>query len=231
MYSENISIDSIARGRIEQIRKSALNSENKTGLTQKEMAAKLNLTQSAYSKLISGKRAISTDVLVSAAKLGRVSTDWILGLTEDSKCVYSSLDSLGLTEKSGNALKALYNLSGGPQSDCYHFINDILSHPKLEFILLDLLSLSNAYRHFFNFYSNEEYANWYIDKVSSALGDLNGNVLIPTILINPKTDISALRYELSSTIMDIFDDVVKRAEWEDKIKNISNEEVECGGNT
>ncbi len=51
-------------------------------LLQKDLAAYLQCTQVCYSYYESGKRDIPTDVLIRLAKLYQVSTDYLLGLTD-----------------------------------------------------------------------------------------------------------------------------------------------------
>lgn len=54
-------------------------------LTQKQMAQKLNCSQQVYSNYELGQRDIPTDILIKLSKLYRVSTDYILGLTNNPK--------------------------------------------------------------------------------------------------------------------------------------------------
>lgn len=54
-------------------------------LKQKDIADYLNCSQVAYSHYELGKRDIPTDVLVALAKFYNTTTDYILGLTNDSR--------------------------------------------------------------------------------------------------------------------------------------------------
>ena len=54
-------------------------------MKQREVAAYLNCSQQVYSNYELGQRDIPTDVLIRLARLYRVSTDYILGLTNDPK--------------------------------------------------------------------------------------------------------------------------------------------------
>ena len=54
-------------------------------LTQQKVAAFLNMKQSQYSRYERGIRDIPTDILIKLAKLYKTSTDYILGLTEETK--------------------------------------------------------------------------------------------------------------------------------------------------
>jgi transcriptional regulator with XRE-family HTH domain len=51
-------------------------------LSQKEIAALLNISQSTYSRYESGFLDIPSEILISLSKLYGVSTDYILGLSD-----------------------------------------------------------------------------------------------------------------------------------------------------
>lgn len=51
-------------------------------LSQKEIAALLNISQSTYSRYESGFLDIPSEILISLSKLYSVSTDYILGLSD-----------------------------------------------------------------------------------------------------------------------------------------------------
>ena len=52
-------------------------------LNQKDMARILNCTQQAYSNYELGRRDIPTEVLIRLARFHNVSTDYILGISND----------------------------------------------------------------------------------------------------------------------------------------------------
>lgn len=54
-------------------------------LTQKQMSQKLNCSQQVYSNYELGQRDIPTDILIKLSKFYKVSTDYILGLTNNPK--------------------------------------------------------------------------------------------------------------------------------------------------
>lgn len=54
-------------------------------LTQKQVALRLNCSQQVYSNYELGQRDIPTDILIKISKLYNVSTDYILGLTNNPK--------------------------------------------------------------------------------------------------------------------------------------------------
>ena len=53
-------------------------------LVQKQVAAYLGIDQRVYSNYETGKREIPTHLLIALAKLYKTSTDYILGLTDNS---------------------------------------------------------------------------------------------------------------------------------------------------
>ena len=53
-------------------------------LKQEDIARLLHCTQACYSNYETGKRDIPTEVLIQLARLYHTSTDYILGLTDDS---------------------------------------------------------------------------------------------------------------------------------------------------
>ena len=53
-------------------------------LTQQRLADYLSCSQVCYSNYETGKRDIPTEVLIQLARLYHTSTDYILGLTDDS---------------------------------------------------------------------------------------------------------------------------------------------------
>lgn len=54
-------------------------------LTQSEVAKILNVTQVAYSYYELGKRQLPIDLLIKLAKFYNISTDYLLGLTDERK--------------------------------------------------------------------------------------------------------------------------------------------------
>jgi transcriptional regulator with XRE-family HTH domain len=52
-------------------------------LTQRQLAAKLNMTQPQYFRYEQGYRDIPTDILIALAELYHTSTDYILGRTDE----------------------------------------------------------------------------------------------------------------------------------------------------
>ena len=57
-------------------------------LTQKQVAAHLSFTHSAYAKIERGERILSAEVLIKLSNLYNVSTDYLLGLTDFPRRVY-----------------------------------------------------------------------------------------------------------------------------------------------
>ena len=60
-----------------------LEQRTKLGLKQAELGAKVGLSHKAISTIESGKRGTSFDKLVELAYTFRVSTDYLLGITDD----------------------------------------------------------------------------------------------------------------------------------------------------
>lgn len=52
-------------------------------LTQRQLSAKLNITQPQYCLYEQGYRDIPTDILIALSELYQTSTDYILGLTNN----------------------------------------------------------------------------------------------------------------------------------------------------
>ena len=52
-------------------------------MTQKEVAEYLKITQQQYSLYENGKRTLPVDLLIELSKLYKLSTDYILGLSND----------------------------------------------------------------------------------------------------------------------------------------------------
>lgn len=52
-------------------------------LTQKQIAKELNCSQQVYSNYELGQRDIPTDILIKLARFYQVSTDYILGLSDE----------------------------------------------------------------------------------------------------------------------------------------------------
>ena len=54
-------------------------------MTQKQIAAMLNCSQQVYSNYELGQRDIPTDILIKLSRFYKVSTDYILGETDNPK--------------------------------------------------------------------------------------------------------------------------------------------------
>ncbi len=67
-------------------------------LVQKEVAAHLGIDQRVYSTYETGKREIPVHLLVELAKLYHTSTDYLLGLTNQSKAYPRRKDALMIKE-------------------------------------------------------------------------------------------------------------------------------------
>ena len=54
-------------------------------MTQKYLAAELHTSQNTYSQYETGTRQLPIDILIKLSKFYNVSTDYILGLTNDPR--------------------------------------------------------------------------------------------------------------------------------------------------
>jgi transcriptional regulator with XRE-family HTH domain len=92
--------------RIEEIR-------HNTGLTKKDFATKLDITEQAYSNYSKGKRIIPTDVLLKTKQLFNISIDWIITGEEEikSNMNYKSEIIDTLEELNNTQLKYIYHIT------------------------------------------------------------------------------------------------------------------------
>lgn len=75
---------------------------SKHGMTQSQLAKKLDLTKSVISAYETGLRLPSYDVLINISKIYKVSTDYLLGVESNYE-----IDLSGLTEEESLAIKNL----------------------------------------------------------------------------------------------------------------------------
>lgn len=54
-------------------------------VTQREIAEYLHIKQNTYSQYETGQRGLPVDILIKLAEYYRTSTDYLLGLTNDSR--------------------------------------------------------------------------------------------------------------------------------------------------
>ena len=54
-------------------------------LTQREIAAYLHIKQNTYSQYETGQRQLPIDILIALARYYKTSTDYLLGLTDETK--------------------------------------------------------------------------------------------------------------------------------------------------
>ncbi|MBQ3419994.1 MAG: helix-turn-helix transcriptional regulator [Erysipelotrichaceae bacterium] len=66
-------------------RKTIINLREEKDWTQKEVALKLNISQRAYSHYENGTRQLPIDLLIKISQLYGVTTDYILGLSNNRK--------------------------------------------------------------------------------------------------------------------------------------------------
>lgn len=83
------------------------------GFDQKEMGKKLNLSASAYGYYEQGRNEPSLETLKKIAQTFKVSTDYLLGLsnTESHPVIYSVSDEVLLSEQELKAIRKMKELS------------------------------------------------------------------------------------------------------------------------
>ena len=78
---------------------------NGRGISQKELAKRIGISAPQMSRIVSGEtKTINSDILMAVAKEFKVSTDYILGLTEISVRKNYDISELGLSESSVKGL-------------------------------------------------------------------------------------------------------------------------------
>ena len=100
---------------------------NGRGISQKELAKRIGISAAQMSRIVSGEtKTVNSDILMEVAKEFKVSTDYILGLTEISVRKNYDISELGLSE---GAVKGL--VTGAVDVE---ILNRLLEHknfPKL----------------------------------------------------------------------------------------------------
>jgi len=92
----------------------------KNNLTQKELAVKLNITDSMICMYEANKKSASVSTLISMARFFHVSLDYLLGLENEQKDIFSehiydiARDIMGLEEKKRVLLIALLDVLKKP---------------------------------------------------------------------------------------------------------------------
>ncbi len=105
------------------------------GLTQKDLAQKLNLTQSTIAYYESGKKLPTVDTLKSLAKFFNVSTDFLLGLSKFQR--FSETAAQSALNESPNYQSA--PLSGEHRKVIRYF--DRLNNENKEFVIGKMIEL------------------------------------------------------------------------------------------
>ena len=188
--------------RIKQIRTEA-------GLTQGAFAKELGpgFTQALISKYESGTDP-TLDRLVKIAGFGHVSTDWILGLTEDRGCDESPIDEMGLDDETVTVLKKMvqeerdsynapFTTSGGKWDGRLMaegiYLNRLLTSPHLRPLLFALNDLERIVRNYDSYISSikkndipkvekilSRYAAAELGFVSPVIADLDSLIQVKT---------------------------------------------------
>ena len=97
-------------------------------ISQKELAKRIGLSAPQLSRIVSGEtRTISSDILIAAAKEFKVSTDYILGLSEVSARKTYDIFELGFTEDAARSL-----VTGAVDMN---ILNRLLAHKNFPYLL------------------------------------------------------------------------------------------------
>lgn len=101
---------------------------NVIGETRAEFAKRFNIATSTYAKYETAETQPSLATLIAIADTGGVSTDYLLGRTNDRDQKYTILDDLGITESSA---KVLSDISDGIHGNgvCSGVLNVLLNYP------------------------------------------------------------------------------------------------------
>ena len=82
---------------------------NGNKIKQKELAEKIGVSASQLSRIVSGEtRTVSSDILIGVAKEFKVSTDYILGLSNISVRKSYDISELGLSEGAVKGLSLIH---------------------------------------------------------------------------------------------------------------------------
>jgi len=132
---------------------------NGHGISQKELANRIGISAPQMSRIVSGEtKTVSSDILIAVAKEFKVSTDYILGLTEISFRKNYDISELGLSE---GAVKGL--VTGAVDVEILNRLLEHKSFPKL----------TNLIRIYFNDTAARGIAvrNQIIDMATASLSD------------------------------------------------------------
>ena len=109
---------------------------NGHGISQKELAGRIGISAPQMSRIVSGEtKTVSSDILIAVAKEFKVSTDYILGLTEISFRKNHDISELGLSE---GAVKGL--VTGAVDVEILNRLMEHKSFPKLTNLIRIYLS-------------------------------------------------------------------------------------------
>ena len=123
---------------------------------QESLAAILGVRRQTISLYMSGQSKADWTQIATIAKHFDVSSDWLLGLTDDPKKEPSAIDVLGLTKGSADTIYAItstlfpvkeYEKSGEIKyaHEPRDILNTFLSNPKLFHLMLDIKKAVDEY--------------------------------------------------------------------------------------
>lgn len=222
-----------------------LKSKKRKGISQNEIAEKIGIAPSVLSKLISGNsKAPSADTVLAIAKYFNVSTDWLLGLSDNpttDKATKSLCKTLGLSDvaihflqntqnnKIRNTLDVLIRqhlISEAKQTQYIHYKN----HYRIKFTLSSILQEITKYCELCKI--NDKIVKFKIDdncvlvdaKVDTAISDFDNNIKVSVKEIALENCIQAINGAIRTSGRH-FDNIEKcyEKEFERMIKFISED--------
>lgn len=154
---------------------------NKMGLSQTELANKLNCNKQLISKFESGERRLSMTMLIAYADFFNVSTDYLLGLQKEptnDPNVIAATEYTGLTKEAAESLNKYYSrlkssnfpkyVDGGLcNAETFDIINELISNGDMYTLAEHLSKLK---------YDSQEYFEYIeIFKNMQLSREVNGN--------------------------------------------------------
>ena len=104
----------------------------KKGLTQLELSKDLNVVRQTVAQWENQERDLKTGAIISLAKYFNVSTDYLLGLTENTS---TNISEIGISNKTGfstSTVENILNLSAEHKTILDKIINELLKSDLLE---------------------------------------------------------------------------------------------------
>lgn len=111
-----------------------------SGTTKKDLAAHLNRSGQAIAYYCDGTSSPDWETIVEIAKYFSVSTDYLLGATDDPAPRPSAVDDLGLSPKAVQYLRILYELANPPYYDTrIYLLSNLLENRRFDDLITQWL--------------------------------------------------------------------------------------------